>query len=88
MEARVRELEEANTALSKRQRAKKRRIKSGGPLSIHDATIILDNRDMEAQLEEETRLETVATRRQTGGPRCYSNCGKTGHNSRTCHEDI
>lgn len=35
MEARVRDLEEANEAMSKRQRAKKSRIQAGGPLSMH-----------------------------------------------------
>lgn len=88
MEARVRELEEANTALSKRRRAKKSRIRVGGPLSMHDATDILADRDTQAQLEEEMRSRGGRTKRRTAGPRHCSTCGKTGHNSRTCQEDI
>jgi hypothetical protein len=88
IEARVRELEEANIALSKRRRAKKRRLKSRGPLSMHDATELLANRDIEAQLEEEMRSGTVDTRRNIVGARCCSKCGKAGHNTRTCQEDI
>ena len=88
MEARVRELEEANAALSKRRRAKKSRIRAGGPLSMHDATDILADRDVQAQLEEEMRSGSGRTRRRAAGPRHCSNCGKTGHNSRTCQEDV
>jgi hypothetical protein len=88
MEARVRELEEANAALSKRRRAKKSRIRAGGPLSMHDATDILADRDVQAQLEEEMRSGSGRTMRRAAGPRHCSNCGKTGHNLRTCQEDV
>ena len=87
MDARVRELEEANAALSKRRRAKKSRIRAGGPLSMHEATDILADKDVQAQLEEEMRSGSGRTRRRAAGPRHCSNCGKTGHNSRTCQED-
>jgi hypothetical protein len=88
IEARVQELEEANTALSKRRRAKKRRIQAGGPLSIYDATEILADRDMDIQLAEEMRSENNNRKRRADGPRHCGNCGKTGHNSRTCQEGI
>jgi len=45
IEARVRELEEANAALSKRRKAKRSYIRAGGPLSMRDATDILADRD-------------------------------------------
>jgi hypothetical protein len=87
MEARVKELEVANEALSKRRRAKKRRIRAGGPLSMYEATDILDDKDVQAQLEEETQLGSGRTGRRGAGLRHCSNCSKTGHNSRTCQED-
>jgi hypothetical protein len=37
LKARVKELESANEALSKRRRAKKSRIRAGRPLNIYDA---------------------------------------------------
>ena len=46
MEARVRELQDANAALSKRRRAKRSRIQTEGPLSMHDATDILADKDV------------------------------------------
>jgi len=48
IKAYVRELKEANVALSKRWRAKKSRIQVGGPLSMHNAIDILVDRDMQA----------------------------------------
>jgi hypothetical protein len=88
MEAQVRELKAANEALSKRRRAKKSRIRAGGPLNLHDATDILADKDLQAQLEEETRLGVSRSRRRAAGPRHCSTCGKTGHNIRTCREDV
>jgi hypothetical protein len=87
MEARVRELEESHEVLSKRQRAKRKRIQTGGPLSMGSATDILVENDVQAQLEEEMQLGSSHTKRRTVGLRHCSTCGKTGHNSRTCLED-
>ena len=88
MEARVRELKEANIALSKRRRAKKCRIQAGGPLTIQGAVDILDDKDMQEQLREETRARGGRTRRATTGPQRYGNYGNIGHNSRICQVDI
>ncbi len=55
---------------------------------MHEATEILTDKDVQAQLEEETRSGCGRTRRRAAGPRHCSNCGKTGHNSRTCQEDV
>jgi hypothetical protein len=87
MKDRVRELEEANAALSKRRRARKSRIRAGGPLRVQDASNILDEKDMQAQLGEEVRARGGGTRSRATGSRHCSNCGKKGHNSRTCQED-
>ena len=88
IEAEIRELKEANAALSKRRRAKKSRIRIGGPLSMHEATNILVNKDVQAQLEEEMQLGSGRTKRRAAGLRHCSNCSKIGHNSHTCREDV
>ena len=88
MEARVRELEAANEALSKRRKAKRSYIQEGGPLSLQDATDILADKDVQEQLGEEMRARVGRRRRAAAGPRHCGNCGKTGHNSRTCQEDV
>jgi hypothetical protein len=87
MEARVRELEAANAALSKRRRTKKSRIRAGGPLNVQDAGDILAERDARALVAEEKRSRGGRTRSDARCSRHCSNCGKTGHNSRTCQQD-
>ena len=88
MKAQVKELETTNEALSKHRRAKKRRIQVGGPLNIYEATDILADKDVQAQLEEEIQSGSGRSRRRAVGPRYCSNYSKTGHNSRTCQEDV
>ena len=84
----MRELEEANRTLSKRRRAKKSRIRAGGPLTIHAATDILDSKDVQEQLEEETRTRAGGANRTAVGVRRCGECGKTRHNSRTCQGGV
>jgi hypothetical protein len=47
LKARVKELESANEALNKRRRAKKSRIRAGGPLNIYDAINIITEKDVQ-----------------------------------------
>ena len=47
-------------------------------------TEILTDKNVQAQLEKDTRSGCGRTRRRAAGPRYYSNYGKTGHNSYTC----
>ena len=87
MKARIQELKEVNIALSKRRRAKRSYIRLGGLLSIKDVTDILVQKDIQTLLEKELEPEGSRTKRRAGGPRHCSNCGQTGHNSRTYQED-
>jgi len=84
VEACVRELEDANVVLSKRRKAKRRYIQTGGPLTVQDVAVILDDKDIQEQLEEEIRDMSGRTRRTVAGLRHCSTCGKIGHNARTC----
>jgi hypothetical protein len=81
-------LREANKALSKRRRAKKTRLRLGGSLSTQDAQVLVDEKGAGEQLEQETKEEGGPRQRAQRGPRHCSNCGKTGHNSRTCQEIV
>ncbi len=47
----------------------------------------LDQKDVDKQLEAETRQSGGCRKGKQGGKRRCSNCGKTGHNARTCQED-
>jgi len=46
LKVRIKEFELANEALSKRRRAKKSRIKVGGPFNIYDAIDIIIEKDV------------------------------------------
>lgn len=81
-------LREANKALSKRRRAKKTRLRLGGSLSTQDAQVLVDEKGAGEQSEQETKEEGGPRQRARRGPRHCGNCGKTGHNSRTCQEAV
>ena len=87
LQDRVRTLEKANEALSKRRRAKRTRLQAGGALTIEEGQALIaeketGRRQSGRRLAEggtsETRLSTLQ--------RC-GRCGKTRHNVRTCQED-
>jgi hypothetical protein len=81
-------LREANKALSKRRRAKRTRVKLGGPLTVGDGENILAQKDADARLEKETRENSSRQRRAEPAVRRCGICGNIGHNARTCQEDI
>lgn len=81
-------LRKANEALSKRRRAKKTRLRQGGSLSFKDAQDLIDQKDVVQQLEKETRENSGRRKRVETKERRCGRCGNTGHNARTCQEDI
>ena len=83
----LRTLRKANAALSKRRRAKKNRLRRGEAMTIRDAQDELDQRDINEQLERERRENGGRNGGRQEGKRHCSNCGKHGHNARTCQED-
>jgi hypothetical protein len=83
---RVRTLEEANHILSKRRREKKTRIRQGGALALQDARALIDQRAIDEQLRQEIRTNGGRRARRETTQRQCGNCGKPGHNSRTCQE--
>jgi hypothetical protein len=88
LKARVKEFESVNEALSKRRRAKKSRIRVGGPFNIYDAIDIITEKDMQEQLIEEIRVGGGRPRRTPAGPGHCNTCGKIGHNTRICQKDV
>ena len=83
----LRSLRKANESLSKRRRAKKTRLRQGGALSARDAQEELDRRSVGGRLEREEGENGGRETSQRRGQRRCGNCGKTGHNARTCEED-
>ena len=86
LRSRVASLKEANQTLSKRRRAKKTRLREGGSLTRQDAQGLLDQKEADEQLQQETRQTGSRYRRAAGGERRCSKCGNPGHNARTCQQ--
>ena len=84
----VRILRDANKALSKRRMAKKTRVRNGGTLTIGDAQDLLAQKDADEQLEQEARWRSGRKKRVELGARRCGTCGMTGHNARTCENDM
>ena len=87
MSEQIRTLQDANTALAKRRRAKRTRVQLGGALTIEESQALIQEKqkgkrpagEMSGGAEESVR----------GGPtkrRC-GNCSEIGHNARTCEKD-
>jgi len=81
-------LRTANKALSKRRRARKTRIRQGGSLNFGDAQNLIDQKDMDRQIERETREKGGRRKRVETRERRCGRCGNPGHNARTCQEDV
>ena len=84
VEAELKDIRAHNERLSKRRRAKKTRLQNGESLSIAEASDLIDQIEVGEQVKEETRRGNGRTTRAATGPRRCGNCGKTGHNRRTC----
>jgi hypothetical protein len=88
LEEENRRLRQAQILLSKRRKAKKTRIKEGGSLGQQEAQEIVDNRDVEQQIEQETRRSSGRKLRVERGPRHCGTCHKAGHNARSCNSIV
>ncbi|KAK4118012.1 hypothetical protein N657DRAFT_584388, partial [Parathielavia appendiculata] len=77
-------LRAANEALSKRRRAKKKRLRQGGSLTVQDGQDLQAQRDVEVQIREETQAGSGRKPGSETRTRRCGRCGKPGHNARTC----
>ena len=80
-------LRKANEALSKGRRAKKTRLRQREAVSVRDAQEELEQRNIGERLEREEGESGGDGEGQRRGQRRCGNCGKPGHNARTCKED-
>ena len=88
LQAEVSSLRSANEALSKRRKAKKKtRVRLGGSLTVQDGIDLLDQKDVDEQVKKEERQNGSRRGNTRAGVRHCSNCGKPGHNCRTCQRD-
>jgi len=88
MSEEIRTLRKANEALGKRRRAKKNRLRFKGAVTIEDGQDELDQRDVDEQIMTEAAESRGRDRGRQAGKRQCGKCGKTGHNVRSCQEDV
>ena len=86
VEDRLKTLEKANHALSKRRRAKRTRIQDGGTMTVDAAKVLIAEKEAKGSKRQKREEEEGNKEAGLSAPRCCSNCGKTGHNVRTCQE--
>src|ERR1700744_622838 len=87
MQDRIRTLERANRAICKRRRAKRSQVQEGGTLDLETARELLDSKNIEKQLAQESQTNGRHRMRTEVYPRRCGKCGKAGRNARTCQED-
>ena len=88
LNAENRTLRAANEALSKRRRAKKTQLRQGGVLTGQEALDILSQQEVDIQIQRDERQKEENSNRGAASIRCCSKCGKTGHNARTCQNNV
>jgi hypothetical protein len=88
LKAEAHNLRKANEALSKRRRAKRTRVRQGGPLTGEDARDILAQKEVNEQVAQDMRENRGGDRERPANVRRCGNCGKPGHNARTCQVEV
>lgn len=81
-------LRKANEALSKRRRAKKIQLRNGGVLTGQEAGDLLSQQEVDIQIRRDERQNGGNPKGEASSNRCCSKCGKSGHNSRTCQNNV
>jgi hypothetical protein len=82
------ELRQANEILSRRRRAKRTRLQRGGAMTIQDESQEVDQIDVNTQVAAESSRRGGRGRSVGPSVRRCGVCSRTGHNARTCQEDI
>ena len=84
----VKDLRRANEAATQRKQRKRKRIQCEGTLTKAEGAEIIAQKDVEEQLNEETREgEARLGGSRQARSRC-TRCREQGHNSRTCKKAV
>ncbi|EDN95327.1 hypothetical protein SS1G_11204 [Sclerotinia sclerotiorum 1980 UF-70] len=81
-------LQRVNEVLSKYRCTKKIQLHNRGVLTGQEAEDILSQQEVDNQIQRDERQNGGNSNRESSTSRCCSKCGRTGHNSRTCQNDI
>jgi hypothetical protein len=81
-------LRQENETLSRRRRAKKKRLREGRSLTLGQGHDSQGQNEVDMQLEEESRRNGRRKRRPETKERRCGVCGKAGHNARRCQIEV
>lgn len=85
--ARIHKLEEQLATITKRKTRKRKQIQHGGTMEYGEAALLVAESAAAARtVPKRARVSSGQERAQPGQRHC-GNCGKTGHNARTCQKD-
>ncbi|EDN99830.1 hypothetical protein SS1G_02688 [Sclerotinia sclerotiorum 1980 UF-70] len=84
----IRTLRTANEALNKRRRAKKTQLRQGGVLTGQEALDILSQQEIDIQIQRDEHQKEGNSNREASSNRYCSKYRKTGHNARTCQNNV
>jgi len=85
--ARIRELEEQLAEITKRKTRKRKQIQHGGTMEYGEAALsIAESAAAARTVPKRARVSSGHERAQPAQRHC-GNCGKTGHNARTCQKN-
>lgn len=84
MKARIDELEVANAAMKKRKSRKRTRVQAGGTLTVEEGRELAATKARPAKAQRLQGSQRDDAEGSAPRQRLCSNCGKAGHNSRTC----
>jgi hypothetical protein len=84
----VARLQQANEAATKLRARKRKQIQKQGTLTKAEGSEIIAQKDIDAQLEGETRQGRACVGRSTQQQRRCGRYSEVGHNARTCQKDV
>ena len=85
--ARIHELEEQLAAITKRKARKRKQVQHGGTMEYGEAALsVAESAAIDSTVSKRARGSGGQERAQPAQRRC-GNCGKTGHNARTCQHN-
>jgi hypothetical protein len=88
IKARVRELEEQVAELTRRRGRKRKRIQTGGTIEFGAGALQVAESASAARTTSKKGGSRGSQERTQPAQRRCGNCGKTGHNARTCQKDV
>ena len=87
MKSRIHQLEEQVAVLTKRTSRKRKRIQHGGTIEYGAAALAAAQGASSSRTIVKKARSSGGQERAQPGQRHCGNCGKTGHNARTCQKD-